>query len=39
VVLTTEEFRKASVDGFGRPLTLKEMAETDKRVAEYLEGK
>lgn len=37
--MTTEEFRKASVDGFGRPLTLKEMAETDKRVAEYLEGK
>lgn len=37
--MTTEEFRKASVDGFGRPLTLKEMAETDKRVAEYLEDK
>lgn len=37
--MTTEEFRKASVDGFGRPLTLEEMAETDKRVADYLEGK
>lgn len=37
--MTTEEFRKASVGGFGRPLTLAEMAETDKRVAEYLEGK
>jgi len=37
--MTTEEFRKASMDGFGRPLTLKEMAETDKRVAEYLEDK
>lgn len=33
-----EEFRVASVDGFGRPLTLKEMAETDKRVADYLKG-
>lgn len=37
--MTTEEFRKASVDGFGRPLTLDEMAETDKRVADYLEDK
>lgn len=37
--MSAEEFRKASVDGFGRPLTLKEMAEADKRVAEYLEGK
>ena len=36
--LTPEEFRVASVDGFGRPLTLKEMAEADKRVAEYLRG-
>lgn len=34
--LTPEEFRAASVDGFGRPLTLKEMAEVDARVAEYL---
>jgi SPP1 gp7 family putative phage head morphogenesis protein len=36
--MTPEEFRVASVDGFGRPLTLKEMAETDKRVADYLKG-
>lgn len=35
--LTPEEFRTISVDGFGRPLTLNEMAELDKRVAEYLE--
>ena len=34
--MTTEEFNKASVDGFGRPLTLKEMAEADKKVADYL---
>lgn len=36
--MTPEEFRVASVDGFGRPLTLKEMAETDKQVADYLRG-
>lgn len=36
--MTTEEFRVASVDGFGRPLTLKEMAEADKRVRDYLKG-
>lgn len=36
--MTPEEFRVASVDGFGRPLTLKEMAETDKQVARYLKG-
>jgi SPP1 gp7 family putative phage head morphogenesis protein len=36
--MTPEEFRVASVDGFGRPLTLKEMAETDKQVASYLRG-
>jgi phage putative head morphogenesis protein, SPP1 gp7 family len=34
--MSPEEFRAASVDGFGHPLTLKEMAEADKRVAEYL---
>lgn len=34
--MTTEEFRRASIDGFGRPLTLKEMAEADKKVADYL---
>ncbi|URQ02884.1 hypothetical protein QA055_gp11 [Salmonella phage CTH7] len=34
--ITPEEFRVISVDGFGRPLTLKEMAELDKRVADYL---
>lgn len=36
--MTPEEFRVASVDGYGRPLTLKEMAETDKRVRDYLKG-
>jgi SPP1 gp7 family putative phage head morphogenesis protein len=36
--MSPEEFRVASVDGFGRPLTLKEMAETDKQVASYLRG-
>ena len=34
--LSTEEFRKITVDDLGRPLTLKEMAEADKRVASYL---
>lgn len=34
--MTAEEFRSASVDGFGRPLTLREMAENDKRVAKFL---
>lgn len=37
--MTTEEFRSASVDGFGNPLTLKQMAEMDDRVARYLDGK
>lgn len=36
--MTPEEFRVASVDGFGRPLSLREMAETDKRVRDYLKG-
>ena len=36
--MTAEEFRSASVDGFGRPLTLREMAENDKRVAKFLSG-
>lgn len=36
--MTPEEFRVASVDGFGRPLTLKEMAGTDKRVRDYLKA-
>jgi len=34
--MTPEEFRVASVDGFGNPLTIKQMAELDKRVADYL---
>lgn len=34
--ISPEEFRVISVDGFGRPLTLKEMAELDSRVADYL---
>lgn len=37
--MTPEEFRTASVDGFGNPLTLKQMAEMDDRVARYLDGK
>lgn len=34
--LDAQEFRKITVDDLGRPLTLKEMAEADKRVASYL---
>lgn len=34
--MTPEEFRSASIDGFGRPMTLKQMAEMDKQVADYL---
>lgn len=36
--ISAEEFRTISVDGFGRPLTLNEMAALDKRVADYLEN-
>lgn len=36
--ISPEEFRVISVDGFGRPLTLTEMAELDNRVADYLKG-
>lgn len=36
--ISTEEFRVISVDGFGRPLTLQQMADLDKRVADYLKG-
>lgn len=36
--LSPEEFRKASIDGFNRPMTLEEMAAADKRIAEYLHG-
>ena len=36
--VSPEEFRVISVDGFGNPLTLKQMAELDKRVADYLKG-
>lgn len=34
--LTTEEFRKLSVDDLGRGLTLEEMKARDERVAAYL---
>lgn len=34
--MSPEEFRAASVDGFNRPMTLAQMADADKRVAEYL---
>lgn len=34
--LSTEEFRRATVDDLGRPLTLEQMADRDKRVAEYM---
>ncbi len=34
--MSPEEFRVAAVDGFNRPMSLAEMAEADKRVAEYL---
>lgn len=36
--ISPEEFRAISVDGFGRPLTLQQMADLDKRVADYLKG-
>lgn len=36
--ITPEEFRVISVDGFGRPLNLEQMAQLDKRVADYLKG-
>lgn len=36
--ISPEEFRVISVDGFGRPLTLQQMAALDKRVADYLKG-
>lgn len=36
--ISAEEFRTISVDGFGNPLTLKQMAELDNRVADYLKG-
>ncbi|QZA71138.1 minor capsid protein [Pantoea phage AH01] len=36
--ISPEEFRTISVDGFGRPLTLTQMAELDSRVADYLKG-
>lgn len=34
--MSPEEFRQASTDGFGRPMTLAQMAANDQRVAEYL---
>lgn len=34
--MSPEEFRVASVDGFGRPLTLDEMAAADAKVAAYM---
>jgi len=34
--MTSDEFRAASVDGFGKPMTLKQMAALDDKVAEYL---
>lgn len=36
--ISPDEFRSISVDGFGRPLTLTQMAELDSRVADYLKG-
>jgi len=36
--VSPEEFRTISVDGYGRPLTLQQMADLDKRVADYLKG-
>jgi len=36
--ISPEDFRVISVDGFGRPLTLQQMADLDKRVADYLKG-
>lgn len=36
--ISPEEFRSISIDGFGNPLTLDQMAQLDKRVADYLKG-
>lgn len=35
--LTPEEFRKASVDRLGNPLTIEQMAQRDDTIKEYLE--
>ena len=37
--LSANEFRKITIDDLGNPLTLKAMAERDKRVASYLSNK
>lgn len=37
--ISPEEFRVISVDAFGRPLTLAQMAELDNRVADYLKSR
>lgn len=34
--ISPEEFRVISVDGFGRPLTLQQMSELDRRVSDHL---
>ena len=36
--LTPEDFRKASVNRMGEPLTIAEMAQRDERIKEYLEN-
>ena len=35
--LTPAEFKKASVDRLGNPLTIKQMAQRDDRIKEYLQ--
>lgn len=35
--LSADEFRKASVDRLGNPLTIEQMAQRDDRIKEYLE--
>ena len=37
--LSAEEFRKIAIDDLGNPLTLKELADRDNRVASYLSNK
>ena len=34
--MSPEQFRAASIDGFNRPMTIQQMAENDKLVADYL---
>ena len=36
--LTPEQFKKATVNQFGQPLTIEQMADKNKQIAQYLDG-